>query len=171
VTDGAEVTLWTSRYERVQGWSAAQKLATNPEPDNRRFPRLAVSAGGDAVAVWAQYAGDRHEIYAARYLPGGGWAPPEPIGTGRGDESAPVVAANRGGEFRAFWVQRNLTRHSLWSARSIGVRWESPQLVRDDDAQYESLQIALDDTGNALAAWIESEGQAGRVWTSRWEAQ
>jgi hypothetical protein len=170
VTDGVEVTVWVSHYDAAAGWSNAQKVATNPEPHNRRFPRLAVSPRGDAAAVWAQYTGDRHAIHAVRYRPGTGWLPPESIGTGTGDESLPVVAANRRGELRALWAQRSPTQYALWSARFDGDRWAPPQLVRPQAAGYHSPQIALDDSGDALAAWIEVVFGYGQVRSSRWEA-
>lgn len=71
--DVAHYSVWSNRYVRASGqWDAAALIETDNAGDVFN-PQIAVSAAGDALAVWGQSNGTRTSIRANRYTFGGTW--------------------------------------------------------------------------------------------------
>lgn len=132
-----------------------EPLPTLPLPANTQA-QVARTGSDSAVAVWVQ---DGH-VFATAYAKGSGWGPSHPLETIYGQASEPQLAANGRGAALAVW------RHTVGQIESLrfstfqaGRGWSAPDVVpgalpRSDDADgAATLQLRMDDQGNAVAHW------------------
>lgn len=148
-----------------QQWGVPRSLEANG--GDARYPRVAVDAMGNAVAVWQQpdlsplgY----ESIWASRFTPATGWGPAEILDIGDGVAESPQVAVDPSGNAIAVWQQSDGTRTNLWANHySVGVGWGGAILIELDDtgdaelpltAFGPSQSIGIDAAGNAMVAWL-----------------
>ena len=145
------------------------------------YPQIAVDAVGNVVAVWPQYDGVRHLIWANRYVVGSGWGTAELIETNPGDASDSQVAVDPAGEAIAVWQLTNglgsyFPGYDIYANRYVhGVGWGTPTLLETDDSTALSPQIAVDASGNGIAVWQQANGTQDpptqfNIWARRYAA-
>lgn len=148
-----------------QQWGVPRSLEANSA--DARYPRVAVDAAGNAIAVWQQ-AGpgpfDSIGIWTSRFTPATGWGPAEVLDTEDDVANAPQVAMDPSGNAIAIWQQSDGTRTNLWANQyTLGVGWGGAILVETDDTGDAELpfpgfnpaqSIAIDPNGNAMVAWL-----------------
>lgn len=64
--DGTRHNIWANRHTTATGWGSPQLLETQNLGD-ARDPTLRVDAAGNALAVWRQFDGTRHNLWYARF--------------------------------------------------------------------------------------------------------
>lgn len=115
--DEERYTVWASRYSPASSWGSPEPISL-PGGDAHR-PELAVSATGDAVALWIQEDPSGLNLWSNRYVPGKGWgaaelvAPEMPDGVGCND-----VAIDASGNALAVWCHNGDGPYSLWASFS-----------------------------------------------------
>jgi hypothetical protein len=122
--DGITVDIWSNRYTPGVGWGTARRIERNDQGD-ALSPRVAVSANGDAVAVWPQFDGSRYDVWSNAYTPGGGWGTAEridPRNQGLGQPVRVEVAIDANGNALAVWRRSEdptglFPAYQLWAAR------------------------------------------------------
>lgn len=140
------------------------------------YPQLAMNGAGDGVAVWGQ----GNEIWSSRYAAGTGWQPAEkanllPTGVvGQGARNV-QVATNATGEAFAVWEQRTGSDiyYSTWASRyTAGGGWEMAQLLESDDTSAAIYQqIAMNDSGDAVAVWWQKDANGDQsIFANRYQA-
>ena len=163
--------VWFNRFTAATvSWGMAT-LIQDDDPGDTGAPKIAVDAGGNAIAVWSQSIDDmgtRSDLWASFYTASSGtWGTPEKIETDdAGSVFQPQVAIDASGNAIAIWAQDDApeadpdVRTSIWSNRfTAGTGWGSAELVETDDTGNAwSPQIAIDSDGNALAVWQQSGG-------------
>ncbi len=86
----------------------------------------------------------------------------------------PEIASNAAGDAVAVWEQFDGQRYSIWgNSHRAGVDWGRATVIhapRGDGAGY-NPQLALSNTGRAIAVWVQADHQAGsyQIWSSRFE--
>jgi len=177
ITDSAGNALAPTSWRFTvgsRGWGNAEII--DAASVNVTTPRVAMDAGGNAVAVWEQ----EGDIWAARYLAGAGWQAPVAI-----EESAffawgPEVAVAANGDAVVVWQQDetdtasgNLYSHVLARRFTAGGGWGAPAYMEDDVAVSSySAHVAMDASGNALVAWVRDAGLLGgsAIWANRYQS-
>ncbi|MDH3728607.1 MAG: hypothetical protein OER77_13845 [Myxococcales bacterium] len=126
--DGKTAGIWSNRHVPGTGWGSPERIEADGNGDALR-PRVAVSAGGPAVAVWVQTDGFSYDAWSNAYTPtpGSGWGIPEridPSGQGLGQPLRVEVAVDTEGNAVAAWLRRDLGIYfgppqpsQLWMAR------------------------------------------------------
>ena len=103
-TEAALAGAWSNRYEAGAGWGTAKPIgptALGPA----RTPQVAVSAPGDAVAVWVQFDIVQDSIWSNRYRPGSGWRASGAVELANDVRaSGPAVAVDVQGNATAVWM-------------------------------------------------------------------
>jgi len=159
--------IWASRYVIDSGWGGAE-LITNPL-DGAAWPGIAMDAKGNALAVWRDFKDGRHNIWANRYVVGGGWSGAELIGTDAVGAFAfdPQIAVDADGNAVALWTQNDRGRFSIWGSRYVVDNgWNKAELIEVDNAGGAfDPKIAMDASGNALAVWRQDDGTD--IWDTR----
>jgi len=171
-SDGTRYNIWSNRYTAGTGWGTAAPIEAGD--GGARDPQIAIDANGNALAIWAQYDGTRHNIWSNRYTAGTGWGTAVMVERhdGRG-AYFPQIAFDAGGNALAVWLQDNATSESIRASRyTAGAGWGAATLIanQNDDGYMDEPRIAIDAHGNALAAWVQSDGTLQSLWASRYTA-
>jgi hypothetical protein len=154
--------------ERPAGgaWGAPRDLSLASQ--DASDPDVAMGPSGSAVAVWERFDGSNYIVQARRQrVFGGGWGTRFDLSApGRTEGAFPVqVALGESGDALAAWVRFDATgRQIVQAAREPGTTtWDPAQdlSASGQDAHYP--QVAVDPAGNAVAAWIRSDGSHGIV--------
>jgi len=172
--DGTRNNIWANRFVPGTGWGAATLIETN-NTQSASYPRIAMNANGDAIAVWDQYDGARNNIWANRYVVGTGtWGAAELIETDNaGSAVSPSIAVDVNGNAIAVWVQSDGTRFNLWTNRYVaGTGWGIAALIEYDNAGdvYQDSPVVMDANGNAMVVWSQFDGIRSNVWANRYIA-
>jgi len=149
------------------GWGRAELL----EMDDRgsaSYPDVMFDASGDAIAVWTQSDGTDVRVMANHFSRGSGWGSAQVIDSGYGTCNSPVrIAVNSSGDAIAVWKQDIGADYDLVTNRYIkGVGWSYPETLDYIDSEVWDPRIGMDDSGNAIAVWYQSDGSYYNVYHS-----
>lgn len=165
-SDGTAQRVWAARLDAGTGWGAP--LIINAQFANVLFPKVAMDAGGNATAVWAE-GFPVESIYANRYTAGAGWGTAQLLETGVGTAQFPRVAM-ASGEAIAVWAQSPNGLNSLFANRFFpGTGWGTATEV--DVLPFNvrlNFDVKMDGQRNAVAAWEQLDaGSVGHLYASR----
>ena len=126
-------------------------------------PVVAVSASGDAVAVWVWSAPTGDSVQVSDHPAGGGWGEPMTLAEAPrvGD---PQVAVDANGDTFVAWSQGPDGSHSQVRAadRPLGGIWQTtPQAFGDTSQVSGSERLAVDRNGDEALVWIATDPSAG----------
>lgn len=156
---GTHYGVWASRYSPAFGWGESERVGVDLS-SSAAAPQVALNVRGEAIVVWDQSDGASGGIWANRFVPGRGWTMAMPVtGSVEGDASAPQVAIDDRGDAVALWIQSSGTHFGIKTSRfSRGRGWDFPSMVKNGNAETLGVpQVAMDASGNAVAAWMQSE--------------
>ena len=169
--DGFGKNVWSNRYVVGTGWEFAALIETGVSGESK-YPQVAVDDSGNAVAVWIQAGATCTNVWSSRYTHGTGWDSGALIETDdSGNAVNPQVAVHGSGNAVAVWSQFDGTRLNICSNRfAIGAGWEGATLIETDDSGFAGMcpQVAVDDAGNAIAVWSQSDGTRVSIWSNRY---
>jgi hypothetical protein len=150
------------------GWGVAERIENGVTgSDNYYYPQVTIDNAGNAIAVWQKLDGTALSIWTNRYAAGLGWGAAQPLETEQTYGAyLPQVAMNRHGDATVVWEQFDGTRYNIWARQYVsGTGWLTPSLVDSNDAgDAYSVQVAMDDNGNAVAVWEQFDGTRFNVW-------
>jgi hypothetical protein len=152
------------------GWQVAT-LVELDDAGSASYPQISFDANGDAIAVWNQSDGTRYNIWSNRYTAAYGWGTLELIETDNtGDAVVPQISFDANGNALAVWRQYDGKRSNIWANHyAAGVGWETAELIETDNAgDARNPQVSVDNDGNALAVWIQSDGTRYNIWSNRY---
>jgi hypothetical protein len=159
--DGGVYGVHAAIYMPGSGWSAPATLDPGTSYGTDSF--VTIDASGNAIAVWRQWDGTRHRIYARRYAPGGGWTAITQLAEpGLGDAWEPSIAMDpTTGNAVVTWMQ--------WLGGGFGIfgnrytpasGWGGPVLLAEATNDVSTPRVALNASGTAMVVWREGEGSA-----------
>ncbi len=176
-SDGTRINIWANRFVLGMGWENAALI--EQAGGNGMLPDVALDSNGDAMAVWSQTDGTRFNVWANRFTRATRWGSAQLIETDDGGSASGTrVVVYPPGNALAVWVQSNGTVTNIWANRFTAAGgWGAAELIETDDAgDADSVQIAVDLRGNAIAVWSQSDGTRRNIWANRfapdagWEA-
>jgi len=169
--------VYKSEY-RNGAWTHPADLADNISSDGAGAaldPQVAVNNSGDAVIVW-QSVWDN--IFKAEYL-NGTWTSPEnltdnisPDGTllayppraAMDDNGNAVIVWRQADGSGNYQVYKAEYRNGVWTIPSSPADSISP----DGTLVYDSPQVAMNNNGNAIIVWTQSDGSNYQVYKSEY---
>jgi hypothetical protein len=173
---GNAVAVWhvstTGRDSVVQAairpaggaWTAPQALSDTNEP--AFGPDVAIEAGR-MTAVWVARHEWRPVIQTASRTMAGLWTLPSTISGPVGGSYAPTVALDDNGGAVAAWQWWDGSYRRIEAAtRSSDGAWSKPEELSAPGHTASAPVIAMDAAGNAIAAWIRSNGVAPAAQTA-----
>lgn len=158
---------------QVQSIQITTALLASDVKVSPSYPRVAVASNGDALAVWQQVYNGRDVILSARYSPAASWGSAQPIAPNNtGSARDHDTAIDPKGNAVVVWQERDSTdnRYKIWAApNSAGTGWGSPGRI-DTNISGDAIEpkIAMDDSGNATAVWLQTNSFTNRVWANRY---
>ncbi len=168
--DATRNHIWVNRFTPGSGWGVPTQIETDNTGGGAYFPRIAMDATGNAIAVWNKNDGVRDNIWANRYTAGSGWGAAALIETDNaGDAGGQQIAMNANGNAVAVWHAFDGTRYNMWANQyTAGSGWGAAELIEIDNAgNAVNPDIAMDATGNATAVWYQSDGVRDNIWANR----
>lgn len=152
------------------GWETAVQISTTLSG----VPDVASSADGSSIVVWERWVINTAHISWNRYTPGGGWAGVDDVETITLSARHPKVAMGDTGNAVAVWNQRQPGSMGVYPERIVASTysplggWSSPSILSDVVGWNTALvepEVAMDDAGNAIAAWIYGDNVYARAYT------
>jgi hypothetical protein len=177
--DGERGNAFANRFSVDGGWGSPENI-DDRAPGFADGHRIAMDANGNAIAVWRQEE-EGQEAYASRiwsnrFTPTSGWeAGPSRIESldGSGQSRAPAISMNAKGRAVVVWQRwdEQAQEGAIWANRSDSASsWATAVPVETDYIERYDAEpdVAIDPSGNALAAWGAVFGYRGTVWSSRY---
>jgi len=142
-------------------WNANVRVNSTTKFDTQDYPAIAVTASGDAIALWYREANHKSNIWAAR-LPAGGstWGPEIRVTSNQTTQKqGPRVAVGPNGTAYAVWMDPAVGNADIWySTLAAGSSsWSTNTKISDDpgSAFQGPTDIGVDGAGNVSAAWTD----------------
>jgi hypothetical protein len=137
-----------------QTWSEPQTVST---PEMRNGPRLAVAPSGRAVVAWSTAAGGANTVLRASIRPSrtGTWLPERDVSTQDGSSSVNDIAEHASGQAIVIWDRFRATTDYVEVATlpAGSLEWGPPQRLNRAGTNGYNAKVAIDQDGNAVAAW------------------
>jgi len=165
-------------------WMNPSTLSDNISPDgqNAVSPQVAMDNNGNAIIVWPQYNGTSWQIFKSEYR-GGVWTYPSSLSDNISPDGQsaydPQVAMDNNGNAIIVWYQSDGAKFQIFKSEYHGGVWTHPGLLSDNISpngqNAENPQVAMDNNGNAIIVWQQSDGSylqifkseyRGGVWTN-----
>ncbi|MBN2039920.1 MAG: Ig-like domain-containing protein [Spirochaetes bacterium] len=174
--DGNYNRIFKSEY-RGGEWTHPADLTDVISPDGKsaQDPRVVMDSNGNAVIVWEQYDDDNSSrIFMSEYR-NGSWTIPadlnDSISSGGTDARNPEAAMDDNGNAIIVWVQDSTgsNDHRIYKSEYRGGAWTHPSIGNyiSSGVQTDSYpQVAMDNTGNAIIAWSQSDGSDYQIFIS-----
>ena len=163
-SDGDGHGLYSSRFDPVSGWSAAEEIG--PSDGNPGRLALALAPDDNAIVVWEQDTEESQEIYAAHRQPDGAWGDPQRLDSLEGFASEPVVAIDADGDAVAVWLQYDGRTDSVYAAQFNPQTGWGPQLILETVSgppsrwfEARSPAVGVNPNGDALVVWTQFDGE------------
>lgn len=181
--DDPNYNVYAAQFDGV-AWGNSYRL----DPDNTGMafePRLAMSANGQAAAVWSQNDGEGLFYKTRLYIPENGWGPPESLAMDQlsraGRSHSHAVSINSAGNVALTWIQSDyhFGTDNMWAKRySTHNGWEPDTLIESSllNVEYSQFapfagiyymypQVAIDRYSNVVTIWPqEDKDRGGGVW-------
>lgn len=171
---GTNDSVYANRYDATAAqWGTPRRIG-NTSGDAQR-PQLAVDAAGNVMVVWQVYdsTSNAYSVYANRYdAAGGGWGNAGTIETATGGASNARLGVDAAGNAIAIWTQRVGRNEFVYANRyEAGTGWGATgRAIELDAGPVSGSTIALDSTGNAIAAWSKFDGTRHNISYNRYDA-
>jgi mRNA-degrading endonuclease HigB of HigAB toxin-antitoxin module len=177
-SDGSNVQIFKSEY-RSGGWTHPANLADNISPNgqNARYPEVAMDNNGNAIIAWYQSDGSNKQIFMSEYR-SGTWSHPldlaDNISPDGQDAYDPQVAMDDNGNAIIAWYQSDGTKMQIFMSEYRSGGWAYPADLADnispDGEHVSDPQVAMDDNGNAIITWAQSDGSNWQIFKSEYRS-
>ena len=175
-SDGTRDNIWANRYTAAtSSWGIAALIEAN-DAGGAHGAQVAIDASGNAMAVWVQSDGTRDNAWANRYTAGtaNAWGTAVLIETDNvGGAGLPQVAVDASGNALAVWQQDGdataVVTYDVWSNRyTAGSGWGTATRMETIVYRAASPQVAMNASGNGMAAWYQLDGTRQNVYARRY---
>jgi len=177
-SDGLNGQVFKSEY-RSGAWTHPSGLTDNISPDgqNAGSSQVAMDNNGNAIIVWCQYDGENGQIFKSEYR-SGAWAHPSDLADHISPDGQnamdPQVAMDNNGNAIIVWGQSDSLNGQVFKSEYRSGAWTLPSGLTDnispDGANAYFPQEAMDDNGNAIIVWSQSDGSKGQIFKSEYRS-
>ncbi len=179
LADSSVITqIFKSEY-RNGSWTIPSNIDDNVSPDGQfaTGARVAMDDNENAIIVWEQSDNSKLQIFKAEYRDGGPWKTPanldDNISPNAQDAYSAQVAMGDGGSAIIVWAQSDNANAQIFKAEYRGGGpWMIPSNLSDNvspngqSAGYP--QVAMDDNGNAIIVWVQSDSVNEQVFKAEY---
>ena len=176
--NGSDGDIYFAYRPTGGNWSANVQVSDDAGKAIQGFPDIAVDGSGNAYAVWEDSRIKKGDIYFA-YRPAGvssAWGTNVKVSSGTGKAKwwlpPASIAVDGSGNAYAVWTDRrngHLDIYSAYRPAGAGSAWGVNVKVNNDTgrADQDTPAIAVDDSGNVSAAWMDSRNGYGDIYFAR----
>jgi hypothetical protein len=146
------------------------------------YGSMNVDGSGNIMSVWIGADGVSYSgVWSNRLTAGSvSWGTPKLIETGAGEARGPKVAVDHNGNALAVWSQWEGDLNNIWSNRYTAATssWGTSEKIGTFTGTVWSLDLVIDNIGNAIAVWDQTEGPYDpstednheNIWSNRYTA-
>jgi hypothetical protein len=173
-SDGSNLQVFKSEY-RGGVWTNPSSLTDNISPDGQDtyYPQVAMDNSGNAIIIWEQYNGSKYQVFKSEYR-GGVWTNPsslsDNISPDGQDANYPQVAMDNNGNAIITWYQSDGANWQIFKSEYRSGVWTNPSSLTDnispDGQDAYNPQMAMDNNGNAIITWCQSDGSKYQIFKS-----
>jgi hypothetical protein len=173
---GGTYQIFKSDY-RGSAWTHPPTLSSHISPAGQwcSYPEPAIDENGNSLIVWYEQDGSDFQIFKSEYR-GGTWTHPsgltDNISPDGEHASAPQVAMGNNGDAVIVWFQYDGTINQVFKSEYREGAWVHPADLSDtinpDGKRAYYPQVAMDDSGNTIAVWYQSDGMSDQVFKSEY---
>lgn len=167
--DNTIFSIWSNRYSVDTGWGTAE-LIESSDTHAATFPQISMNEDS-AIATWKQSDGVEESIWSNRYTNNVGWGEAELIESVNTEVvTVPQIAMDPNGNALVVWTQSDGAEVILWSntfSEESGWAGEEP-VSNNDFGPVGSPKVKIDDAGNGMLVWSQSDGTAESIWANRY---
>ncbi len=166
--DGINWQIFKSEY-RDGTWTHPADLDDHISQNGQDAyePQVAMDGGGNALIVWRQYDGINNQIFRSECRDGA-WTHPDGLEDNISPDSqgadSPRVAMDGDGNALIVWCQVDDSDRQIFKSEYRGGAWTDPTGLDDnispDGESVDDPQVAMDNNGNTLIVWRQSDGSA-----------
>ncbi|PKN51686.1 MAG: hypothetical protein CVU55_10625 [Deltaproteobacteria bacterium HGW-Deltaproteobacteria-13] len=177
-SDGATSQIFKSEF-RGGVWHHPSGLGDHISisGQNAGLPKVAMDDNGNAIIVWEQSNGANSQIFKSEYR-NGTWTNPlsldDNISPDGQEAYFPQVAMDNNGNALIVWAQSNGANSQIFKSEYRSGTWTNPLSLDDNispDGQNAAFpQVAMDDNGNAIIVWYQSDGANSRIFKSEYRS-
>ena len=180
-SDGIERTIWANRFTAVsKTWSGPVRIEAKQWYTGTMNPDVAVDGHGNATVVWSYYKPGEFDMYFSKFSSTTQtWSTAAILDNSTvGQKFTPRVAMDGNGNAVAVWV--NVDSNSLFNLyysryTADSQKWSTAKHLEfkdyNDGIDYplsaRAPQIAMDNNGNAMVIWCQSDGTRDNIWATR----
>jgi hypothetical protein len=157
----------------VGGWSQSAPV---PGAVDALYPEVVIDELARVTVVWHQYMTSlQFELKSTRFAPATGWGSVRHVGVSLNVASGggKKLAIDPDGRITAIWtfVAGNSGQWAHYVARNDPGTdtWGAPVVLASGEGFGHSAQLAIDVTGNVLAAWEQPDGATTRAYFARFD--
>ena len=154
-SNGTDVVVQGAERRAAGDWLPPENVS-GPGSDVER-PDVALTATGNAVAVWQSTDGANAVIQAAARTAAGSWSTPQTISSGRSAE-APHVGIDSAGGAVAVWSLHAAHIRVQAAVHPAGGGWAPEQTLSSPSEDALQPQVAVNPSGSVVAAWTSFDG-------------
>ncbi len=177
-SDGANNQIFRSEYQNGS-WIDPSGLLDNISPDGQDSvePQVALNDNGDAIIAWRQSDGANEQIFRSERRDGS-WTDPvnllDNISPSGQNAISPQVAMNNNGQAIIVWFQNDGANSQVFRSEYRNGSWTDPSGLSDNispDGQDAGLhRVAMNDDGDAVIAWVQSDGTNNQIFRSHYRS-
>jgi uncharacterized protein YheU (UPF0270 family) len=136
---------------------------------------VAISDNGEAVVVWTQSDGSNIQIFRSEYR-NGSWTDPADLMDNISPDGEragyPEVALGDNGDAVIVWQQIDGATDQIFRSEYRDGSWSDPTSLTDnispDGQDAFEPQVAMNDNGDAVIVWYQSDGMSQQVFRSEY---
>jgi len=170
-----QLQIFKSEY-RAGAWKHPTGLTDNISPDGQPVwpASVAMDNLGNAIIAWPQKDGANWRIYLSEYR-SGQWVDPtllEAISPAGENAWFPALAMDDAGNAIIAWPQFDGADLQIFMSEYRSGLWSHPMGLLDNispDGEYTfDPTVAMDNNGNAIIAWYQSDGTHSQIFMSEY---
>ena len=160
-------------------WLYPSSLTDNISPDGQDTwdPKVAMDNNGNFILTWFQSDGTNNQVFISEYK-SGTWTYPssltDNISFDGQSASHPYVAIDNNGNAIIAWSQNDGTNTQIFKSEYRSGTWTHPTDLTDnispDGQNANEPKVAMDENGNAIITWSQSDGTNSQVFKSEYRS-
>jgi hypothetical protein len=174
--DGQNQQVFKSEY-RERRWTHPANVfdSISPKGQFAYFPSVAMDNQGNAIIAWLQNTGPSFQVFKSEYR-NGTWVHPtkltEFISPSGQNAQGPRAAMDDNGNALIVWIQNDGMFDQVFKSEYRNGAWTHPQGLADnvspDGQSAQAPRVAMDNLGNALIVWMQSDRMHRQAFVSEY---
>jgi hypothetical protein len=171
-SNGTSNEIWANKGT-PNGWGTPVRL--DNAQSNALWPRVAMDGNGDAIAIWEQrddMLSATTAVWASIFSPATGWSTSLSLPDSGLGFQEPRIAIDATGNALIVGVDWGSTPARVKAVQYLsGQGFGTPLFITNVSQQTAFADVAMNDRGDAMVVWLQSDGSINRVWAKRYSAQ